>query len=100
METKRKQIRQRTFKGGRINFQRRPGMDCIIRNLTDDGACLEIVGPGLVPEDLFDLVIKPECVNRHCQVAWRAGDKVGVKFVAAPQQSLYPLRRKTVLSRA
>ena len=53
---------------------------CIIRNLSDTGACLEIA-TGRVPDERFQLVIKPECLVRICEVAWRKAEKVGVRFV-------------------
>lgn len=72
--------RQRTYKGGRINAERLPGMDCVIRNLSDTGACLEI-DSSLVTVDEFNLVIKPEYLTRKCRVAWRKPQKIGVRFV-------------------
>lgn len=80
MDEKRKLARQRSFKGGRINFSHRPGVDCIIRNLTSEGACVEVPGAPIL-EDTFDLVILPEYLNRRCQVVWREGDRIGVKFL-------------------
>jgi hypothetical protein len=72
--------RLRTYKGGRINAERMPGMDCTIRNLSETGACLEI-DSALVPLDEFNLVIKPEYLNRRCRVAWRKPGKIGVHFI-------------------
>lgn len=80
MDNHRGSPRQRTYKGGRINFDRGPGIDCVIRNLSDTGACLEIESTS-VPADEFKLVIKPEFLIRNCQVAWRKPQKIGVRFV-------------------
>ena len=80
MSEHRAALRQRTYKGGRINADRLPGMDCVIRNLSDTGACLEIES-SLVPVDEFNLVIKPEFLTRRCQVAWRKPQKIGVRFI-------------------
>jgi len=79
-EEHRRAHRQRTYKGGHINRESGPGIDCLIRNLSDTGACLEIAG-GRVPDERFQLVIKPECLVRICEVAWRKAEKVGVRFV-------------------
>ena len=76
---RRSTVRQRTFKGGRINFDT-AGVDCIIRNLTDVGACPEADTAVPIP-DKFRLVIKPEFLVRDCEVAWRRSDKIGVRFV-------------------
>jgi hypothetical protein len=71
--------RQRTYKGGRINFET-AGLDCIIRNLSDKGACLEVESPTPVPDN-FRLIIMPESLVRTCEVAWRKPRKIGVRFV-------------------
>lgn len=80
MEDLRDSKRQRTYKGGRINAERLPGMDCVVRNLSDTGACLEI-DSAVIPVNEFNLVIKPEYLTRRCQVAWRRPQKIGVRFV-------------------
>ena len=54
-------------------------MDCLIRNLSDKGACLEI-DSARVTVDEFDLVILPEYLNRKCRVVLRW---IGVRFVLA-----------------
>ena len=80
MAESRRASRLRTYKGGRINPERGPGMDCIIRNLSDTGACLEIESER-VPDSKFRLVIKPELLVRNCEVAWRKPQKIGVRFL-------------------
>jgi hypothetical protein len=72
--------RLRTYKGGHINRESGPGIDCLIRNLSDTGACLEIAS-GRIPDGRFQLVIKPEQLVRVCEVAWRKAQKIGVRFV-------------------
>ena len=71
--------RQRTYKGGRINGKRLSGMDCLIRNVSDKGALLEI-DSAVVTVDEFDLVILPEYLNRKCRVVWRKPNRIGVRF--------------------
>lgn len=54
-------------------------MDCIIRNLSDGGAKLEVAAVKDVPPT-FDLLVaghRPQ----HCRVAWRALRELGVQFV-------------------
>jgi hypothetical protein len=80
MDEHRKRIRLRTYKGGRINFESGVGIDCLIRNLSDTGACLD-VDTALIWGDRFQLVIRPENVTRNCRVAWRQPKKLGVRFV-------------------
>jgi len=76
----RKARRVRAYKGGRINAATLPGLDCLVRNLSPTGACLEVDSTA-VPVDEFDLLIKPEYLTRQCQVVWRQPRKIGVRFV-------------------
>lgn len=80
MDEKRRHSRQRTFKGGHINFETGAGVDCLIRNLSKKGACLE-VDNSAISSDRFMLMIKPENLARNCQVIWRKPKKIGVEFV-------------------
>jgi len=52
--------------------------ECLITNLSRDGARLFNDGPA-VP-DQFDLTIN-ETLARRCQVVWRLGGEIGVKFL-------------------
>lgn len=81
MNDQRRNARLRTpYKGGRINFDGAiPGMDCIIKNLSEGGACLDVLSEA-VPTDRFRLVIKPEFISRDCEVVWRRPQKIGVRF--------------------
>lgn len=71
--------RHRTFKGGSISFDRYAGIECVVRNLSEHGACLELDSPGSVPAD-FSLIIRPENVRRACHLVWRAEHRLGVRF--------------------
>lgn len=71
--------RLRTFKGGSIIFGVAAAIDCIIRNMSDNGAALEVESPVGIPDD-FTLLIKPEFVKRNCHVVWRASKRIGVRF--------------------
>jgi hypothetical protein len=79
MDENRGSQRLRTFKGGSIIFGLAAAVDCIVRNMSASGACLEIKGPVGIP-DYFTLVIKPECVKRNCRVVWRSAERIGVLF--------------------
>ena len=68
--------RQRTFKGGSISHVSGAGTDCIIRNLSDTGACLEVSSPFGIPDN-FKLIIRPEILTRSCEVAWRTAQRIG-----------------------
>ncbi|MBV9556443.1 MAG: hypothetical protein JO254_05150 [Pseudolabrys sp.] len=79
MNERRKVPRFRTLKGGSITFDRVAGLPCIIRNLTNLGACIDVEGHTTVPNN-FSLIIQPEIICRDCAVIWRNGQRVGVEF--------------------
>ncbi len=79
MNNKRQSSRRRTFKGGSISFDRGVN-DCVIRNMSDTGALLEVASPLGIP-DRFILIIKPEIIQRQCQVVRRTAKNIGVKFL-------------------
>ena len=61
------------FDGGRTR------LDCVIRNLSDGGAKLEVATVKGIPQS-FDLLV-PGHRAQHCRVAWRALKELGVQFV-------------------
>ena len=78
-EEQRKSQRRRALKGATIAFERAAGIDCIVRNLSNAGACLEIVSPIGIPDE-FTLVIPSDDVKQRCRVIWRAAHRIGVSF--------------------
>lgn len=80
MDERRKTPRTKAFKSGSITFESASGIQCIIRNLSADGALLETDGNAALP-GRFSIIIKPEMKRYECQVIWRSGIKIGIKFV-------------------
>ena len=81
-EERRKLPRQRTFKGGTILLQPAVTLDCVVRNLSTAGACLEVSHAAAMPAS-FVLIMKPEIVRRSCAVVWRGAGRIGVRFTEA-----------------
>jgi hypothetical protein len=79
MEERRKVPRQRTFKGGTIGLDQGGSVECVVRNLSGIGACLETARASTLP-NRFPLIIKPETIKRSCEVVWRSESRVGVQF--------------------
>jgi hypothetical protein len=71
--------RETTLKDGSIIFGGAPPVDCVIRNMSDSGAGIEVRNTIAVP-DTFQLLIRPELVKRHCRVVWRKHGWIGVQF--------------------
>lgn len=79
MEERRKSLRTRTFKSGTISFGSAGRVECLIRNVSTTGACLEVKYPAVIPADC-KLIIKPDNLFRSCEVVWRAEQRIGVRF--------------------
>ena len=79
MSEQRRSPRLRTIKGGSIMFGSAAAIDCIIRNMSETGAALEVESPIGIP-DSFTLLIRPEILKRRCEVVWRTRHRIGVVF--------------------
>ncbi|MBX9775751.1 MAG: PilZ domain-containing protein [Xanthobacteraceae bacterium] len=61
--------------------------DGFIVDISDTGAQIEVVDAQGIP-DAFSLLIGQGAVKRICQLVWRSGDRLGVKFVRQPDRPL------------
>lgn len=81
MQTSRKHHRRRTYLGGQATFgQRYCAMNCVIRNLSQNGARLVFSDHVLVPDE-FDLTIPHKGDSRRARIVWRYQANVGVQFL-------------------
>ncbi|HLI98337.1 MAG TPA: PilZ domain-containing protein [Bradyrhizobium sp.] len=55
-------------------------MRCVIRNISPEGAALEVDNPAFVPAQ-FHLVMASDSTTRECTVVWLQQKRVGVAFV-------------------
>ena len=69
---------QSVMKAGTILFDGF-GIDCLVRNMSDGGANLEVESQTGVPSS-FELLIEIENSNHHCHVVWRKARRIGVEF--------------------
>jgi hypothetical protein len=71
--------RKRTLKAGKIVYGEKDAVtiDCIVRNLSDKGARLQVPLSVMIPAN-FRLAVGG--VVRSVAVAWRKGDLMGVRF--------------------
>lgn len=76
---RRKAPRARTLKSAQIVWLGGDPIACIVRNLSESGACLELREP-MPPRNTFDLVFDADRSRRYCWVAWRRPPRMGVKF--------------------
>jgi hypothetical protein len=85
MQERRKVMRTRSLLHGRILFNdRRSVIDCVIRNLSNSGASLEVANVVGIPP-AFDLRIDHETESHRCVAIWYGENRIGVEF--RPQRS-------------
>ena len=88
MEEQRSSDRRRTYLGGRIAFNGRSStMDCLIRNLSNNGALLEFSEP-VIPHHEVDLCILSRGESLRARVVWCNGLRVGVSIEQANSGSV------------
>jgi hypothetical protein len=78
-EKRRKEPRRHALKAGQIQIDKHSTIDCIVRNLTEGGACLEVASPIGIP-NTFVLSIPLDKSTRRCHVSWKNVRKIGVSF--------------------
>ena len=82
----RKSQRHKVFKAATIEFNRAGGISCIVRNISEGGACLDVASPFGIPAD-FDLHIVGATGGQPSHVVWRTEKRIGVAFTDAGAQS-------------
>jgi antitoxin (DNA-binding transcriptional repressor) of toxin-antitoxin stability system len=88
---RRKQQRLRSLLGGRVSFnQKNSTLDCIVRNLSEDGALL-VVSDAVALPNAFDLDIARHQRSYVARIRWRDGERVGVAFDTQAAADIVPL---------
>ena len=79
MDNKRKHPRHNVSDVGKIMVSKPFSVvDCVVRDLSEGGACLEVSGKSELPSS-FELVFGGQ--RLRCTVVWQQGRKMGVSFV-------------------
>lgn len=80
MLERRKVVRQKSYLGGQIAFNKRSSVvDCVVRNLTGDGAKLECPPSVALPQDV-DFTIECKGLQARARVMWRSNTELGLSF--------------------
>jgi hypothetical protein len=83
MRNDRRAPRRRTLKSGIIILGRNAQLSCVVRDLSESGARLEIQGTYAIPLAFqFAMTGLPQ---RTCKMVWRTDREIGVEF--QPKQS-------------
>jgi PilZ domain len=76
--------RNRILRGGKILLNNKHSViDCSVRNLSDDGACLQVASIAGIPR-AFDLLIDGDGASRPCELVWQSANRIGVSFQSPP----------------
>lgn len=87
--------RRRVLKAGVIAYNgRHVTLECGIRDMSETGAKLNVSGSIAAP-DTFELLIELDAISVPCEVVWRRGAEVGVRFTAPVQP--YAKKRQQVV---
>jgi hypothetical protein len=79
MIEKRAAPRHRVLKHGTLAFRDGGGIECTVRNISSNGARLDIVNPIGLP-DAFTLIIETDQFMRRCHAVWSSEQRIGVAF--------------------
>jgi hypothetical protein len=82
MQEQRAKSRARSLHGGSICFNHSAAIDCVVKNCSDTGACLEVASPIGIPES-FVLTLNKDQTTKPCRVIWRTSRRLGVTFELA-----------------
>jgi hypothetical protein len=80
MQERRKIARTRVLKGAKFLLGKSSVRDCVVRNLTNAGAGVEVPNTIDLPEAL-DLTYNDGRSSRRCRLVWRKISKTGVEFI-------------------
>src|SRR5579864_4632966 len=69
--------RRKILKFGKTFWPNGDSSECLVYNLSETGAQLEVRSP--VP-NVFDLLVEGDPWRRSCSVVWRKANRAGVKF--------------------
>ena len=82
MQDRRERVRDKVFFGGVAEINERGStMDCVVRNFSETGACVEFDSSARLPEKM-QLTISHKGRSFLASMIWRQANKVGLAFRA------------------
>jgi hypothetical protein len=79
---RRRHPRSRTLKSARILLNHHHSViDATVRNLSPNGACLNVASTLGIPES-FDVLFEADKSIRSCRLIWYKDKQIGVEFAA------------------
>jgi hypothetical protein len=81
MQDRRANARDKVLLGGRAELGAQSTMSCTVRNLSENGACVEVEAYARVPEEI-NLTIISKGRSYLARVIWREANRLGLAFRA------------------
>jgi len=75
----RRHPRQLILKTGKLDSGEGGMVDCALLNISRTGACVLVPDASVIPNSV-SMIIDGDDQVRRCNVAWRAGARIGVSF--------------------
>ena|SRR5215468_3686762 len=80
MQDRRERVRDKVFLGGVAEINDRGStMDCVVRNLSENGACVEFETAARLPEQM-QITIAQKGRSVLADLIWRQANRVGLAF--------------------
>ena len=80
MQDRRKSARSRVLKSAKLLLGTSSVIDCVLRNVTNSGARVQIANTVELP-DMLNLTLDGGYSVRPCRVVWRSLSETGVEFI-------------------
>jgi hypothetical protein len=91
MQERREFQRGRTYLGGRLAFNNQYcTIDCLVRNLSRNGAKLVFEGTVLLPGE-FELTLPQKGASRRARIVWRSEGEAGIAFLQPGDEGVVPI---------
>jgi hypothetical protein len=82
MQERRQSVRDKVLFGGVAELNERgPAVNCVVRNFSDNGACVELDNGAALPEQL-NLTIARKGRSYIAHMIWRSANRAGLAFRA------------------
>jgi hypothetical protein len=82
MQDRRESVRDKVFLGGVAETSTRGStMDCVVRNFSENGACVEFDSSARIPDEI-NLTISQRGRSYLARMIWRQANRVGLAFRA------------------
>jgi len=85
VQERRTSARSRVLKSAKLVVGTSSVIDCVVRNLNNSGARVEVPNSAALPENVH-LTFDGGRSLRPCRIVWRKPDSTGLEFVAANER--------------